>query len=84
MKIRVLGSGCAKCKSLYNLVVKALIELDIAADLAKIEDIKEIVSYKVLGTPALVINDQVMFYGKVPSFEEIKSTLLAEKNKKDK
>lgn len=81
MKIRVLGSGCAKCKLLYNLIIKALIELDITADLAKIENIKEIVSYKVLGTPALVIDDQVKFYGKVPSLEEIKSILLAVKEK---
>lgn len=80
MKIRVLGSGCANCKKLYNLTVKALIELDIPADLGKIEDIKEIMSYKVLGTPALVINDQVKFYGRVPSLDEIKKMISEEKS----
>lgn len=79
MKIRVLGTGCPKCKTLYNTVVKALIELDIAADLGKIEDIKEIMTYKVMSTPGLVINDKVMFTGKVPSLEEIKNFILQEK-----
>ena len=78
MKIRVLGSGCPNCKALYNTVVKALIELDIIADLDKIENIKEIMSYKVLGTPALVINDKVMFYGRVPSMNDIKKMILEE------
>ncbi len=76
MKIRVLGTGCPKCKTLYNTVVKALIELDIPADLGKIEDIKEIMTYKIMSTPGLVINDQVKFSGRLPSLDEIKKAIL--------
>ena len=80
MKIRVLGAGCTKCKTLFSTVQKALVELDLAADLDKIENIQEIMQYNVLGMPALVINDKVKFYGKIPSVDEIKKLLLAEKD----
>ena len=80
MKIRVLGTGCPKCKTLFNSVQNALIELDLTADLGKIEDIREIMKFNVMGTPALVINEKVKFYGKVPSIEEIKRILLEEKD----
>jgi protein-disulfide isomerase len=58
--------------------MQALAELDIAADLQKVEDLKEIMSYKVLGTPGLVINDNVKLYGKVPSLQEIKRLIQEE------
>ena len=79
MKIRILGTGCPNCKKLFNLTMEALIDLDIAADLDKIEDIKEIMSYKILGTPGLVINDKVKVYGKVPSMDDLKKMILEEK-----
>jgi small redox-active disulfide protein 2 len=79
MKIRILGSGCANCKKLYNLTVKALIDLDIVAELGKIEDIKEIMTYKIMATPALVINDSVKISGRVPTLEEIKKLITKEK-----
>ena len=79
MKIRILGSGCPNCKKLFNQTMQALVELDIAADLQKIEDIKEIMSYKILGTPGLVINDKVKVYGKVPPMDELKRLILEEK-----
>ena len=79
MKIRILGSGCTNCKKLYNLTVKALIDLDIVADLGKIEDIKEIMTYKIMTTPALVINDSVKISGRVPTLEEIKKLITEEK-----
>jgi len=80
MKIRVLGSGCPKCKTLFGLVQKALIELDIAADLGKIEDIREIMEFNVMSTPALVIDEKVKFSGKVPPLEEIKKIILEVKD----
>jgi small redox-active disulfide protein 2 len=79
MKIRILGTGCPNCKKLYNLTMQALVELDLAADMGKIEDIKEIMTYKILGTPGLVINDKVKVYGRVPSLDEIKKMILEEK-----
>ena len=81
MKIRILGTGCPNCKKLFNLTMEALIELGLDADLGKIEDIKEIISYKILGTPGLVINDKVKIYGKVPSMDDLKKLILEEKDK---
>ena len=82
MKIRILGTGCPKCKLLFKTVVKPLIELDIPADLGKIEDIKEIMTYKIMSTPGLVINDKVIFSGRVPSLDEIKKVIMEENKEK--
>ncbi len=71
MKIEVLGTGCAKCKQLEKDVINALAELDIAADVSKVEDIKKIMSYKVMSTPALVIDGQVKIAGRLPRKEEL-------------
>ncbi len=71
MKIEVLGSGCAKCKQLEKDVYNALAELNIAADVSKVEDIKQIMKYKVMTTPALVINGQVKLSGRLPRKDEL-------------
>ncbi len=71
MKIEVLGSGCAKCKQLEKDVYKALSELDIAAEVAKVQDIQKIMAYKVMTTPALVIDGQVKIAGRLPRKEEL-------------
>jgi len=75
MEIKVLGPGCPRCKTLEKSVYKALAELDIAADVSKVEDIVEIMNYGVMATPALVINGKVVMKGRVPSVEEIKSLI---------
>ncbi len=75
MKVEVLGSGCAKCKQLEKDVYSALAELDIAADVSKVEDIKSIMSYKIMSTPALVIDGQVKIAGRLPRKEELHSYL---------
>ncbi|MDH7479321.1 MAG: thioredoxin family protein, partial [Syntrophomonadaceae bacterium] len=59
MEIKVLGMGCARCDQLVRDVFNSLAELDVAADVEKVEDIQKIMSYKVLATPALVINGRV-------------------------
>jgi len=71
MKIEVLGSGCSKCKLLYESVQKALLQKGITAEIVKVEDIPSIMKYGVLSTPALVIDGQVKFSGKVASVGEI-------------
>ena len=71
MKIEVLGSGCARCNRLEKDVINALAELDIAADVAKVKDISKIMAYKVMSTPALVIDGQVKIAGRVPSKKEL-------------
>jgi small redox-active disulfide protein 2 len=75
MKIEVLGTGCAKCKTLYENTKQALAESGQQAEVVKIEDIPAIMKYGVMSTPALVIDGQVKFSGKVASVAEIKGML---------
>ena len=75
MKIEVLGTGCAKCKTLYENAKKALEESGKSAEVAKVEDIPSIMKYGVMSTPALVIDGQVKFSGKVASVAEITGML---------
>ncbi len=72
MKIKVLGPGCKNCKTLENEVRNALAELDITADVEKIEDMNKIVEHDILMTPGLIINDKVKSSGKVPKRDDIK------------
>ncbi len=71
MKIEVLGTGCAKCKQLEKDVYNALAELDVAADVTKVQDIQKIMSYKIMSTPALVIDGKVKIAGRLPRKEEL-------------
>jgi len=75
MEIEVLGTGCAKCKTLYENTKKALEESGQSAEVIKVEDIPSIMKYGVMSTPALVIDGQVKFSGKVASVAEIKGML---------
>ncbi len=75
MVIKVLGSGCANCKKLEANVKEAIGQLGIEAAIEKVQDIKDILDYGVMRTPALVIDEQVKVMGKVPSVEEIKTIL---------
>ncbi|HSN50739.1 MAG TPA: thioredoxin family protein [Bacteroidales bacterium] len=76
MDIKVLGPGCTKCKTLEKSVLNALAELDLAADVEKIDDIQKIIAYGVMSTPALVINGKVVLRGSVPSVKELKEIIL--------
>ncbi len=75
LKIRVLGPGCARCDKLERELMVVLAEMNLAADLEHVRDIKEIGRYGVMGTPALVINGKVMCVGTVPTKEKIKEWL---------
>lgn len=75
MEIKVLGTGCSKCKSLEKQTMLAVEELGIKADVTKVEDIMEIMQFGVMTTPALVVNGKVVVKGKVPSVSEIKEIL---------
>jgi small redox-active disulfide protein 2 len=72
MKIEVLGMGCSNCNKLYQNVVEAVKLSGKEIEVAKVEDIKKMMSYGVLSTPALVIDGVVKVTGKVPKVEEIK------------
>ena len=71
MKIEILGTGCAKCKTLFENVKKAVAESGQNAEVVKVEEIRKIMAYGVMSTPALVIDGQVKFSGKVVSVAEI-------------
>lgn len=71
MNIKVLGTGCSKCKKLYANVEAALRESQIEATLEKVEDLNKIIDYGVMMTPALVIDEKVKSVGKVHNPKEI-------------
>ena len=75
MKIEILGMGCPKCKMLYENAKKAVSEKNIQAEVLKVEDMDKITEYRVMMTPALVIDGTVKTTGKIPSAEEIKKWL---------
>ncbi len=71
MEIKVLGTGCPKCKTLEKMVRDVVDKNAIKATVTKVEDIMEIMKYKVMTTPALVIDEKVVMKGKVPSDAEL-------------
>lgn len=73
--IKVLGTGCSKCKSTVANVNEAIKQSGIEAEVIKIEDIKEIMKYNVMSTPAVVIDEEVKTKGKIPTVEELKMLL---------
>lgn len=71
MNIKVLGSGCTNCKKTFNNVEKALELLKMEASIQKVEDFKDIMAYGVMRTPAIVIDEKVVSFGRVNTPEEI-------------
>ena len=69
--IKILGPGCANCKRLYGEAERAIAQLAAPATLTKVEDIKDIMAYKILATPALVVNGEVKSAGRIPNAAEI-------------
>jgi small redox-active disulfide protein 2 len=76
MKIKVLGTGCAKCKLLYAEAQKAVAASGVGAELEKVEKIDEIMKYGVMMTPALVVDEQVKASGRIPPAPEIVSWIM--------
>jgi small redox-active disulfide protein 2 len=75
MKIEILGSGCAKCKSVEKLVRIIVEELGIQADIVKVEDLQEIVNRGIMMTPAVFIDGEAKIVGRVPTADELKKLL---------
>ena len=80
MIIKILGTGCPKCKTLEKSTNDALRELGIEAEVTKEEDILKIMSYGVMRTPGLVINEKVVASGKLLSVNEIKNLITENKS----
>lgn len=75
MQIHILGTGCAKCAKLQELTAQAVAELGLEGEIKKVTDLKSIMLFGVMTTPALVVDGKVKATGKVPSLEEIKAML---------
>ncbi len=75
MEIKVLGTGCAKCKALEKATREAVEQTGVSAMVTKVEDIVEIMKYNVMTTPALVVDGEIVVKGKVPSVDEISKFL---------
>jgi len=75
MEIKILGTGCANCRTLEKLTREVVEQNGIAATVTKVEDILEIIKFPVLSMPALVVDGKVVVSGRVPSAEEIKKML---------
>ena len=69
--IKVLGQGCSNCRTLTQRVMEVMNELNLAADLEHVTDIKEIARYRVMGSPALIINGKLLSVGTVPGKKQL-------------
>jgi small redox-active disulfide protein 2 len=76
MKLQILGTGCTKCNALAQATQQAAQTLGVPYELEKVTDLKQIMSFGVMVTPALVVNGKVKVSGKVPSVDELKKLLV--------
>jgi small redox-active disulfide protein 2 len=75
MEIKILGTGCSKCRTLEEVTRKVVKDNGIDATISKVEDIVEIMKFNILSTPALVVDGKVVAKGRIPSVDEIKQFL---------
>ena len=75
-KVQILGTGCPKCKKLFETVQKVVTDASIEAEVSKVEDINEILTFGVMMTPALVVDGEVKAVGRVPRPEEIREMIV--------
>lgn len=75
MEIKVLGAGCAKCRTTYEMIEKVVKENNLDVTLIKVEDIMELLNYNIMSTPAVVVDGEVKIKGHVPTENEVKKML---------
>ncbi len=75
MEIKILGTGCAKCKALEKATNEAVAKTGVNATVIKVEDIVEIMQFGVMTTPALVVDGEIAVKGRVPSIDELSKIL---------
>jgi small redox-active disulfide protein 2 len=73
--IKILGTGCSKCKQTEAVVRDVLARTGIEATIEKVEDLQAIMAYNVMTTPTIVIDDNIVFKGRVPTESEMQSLL---------
>jgi small redox-active disulfide protein 2 len=71
LTIKVLGSGCANCKRVEQIVRKIITDMSLEAEVVKVTDYNDITAYNILSTPGLVINEKVVSYGSIPTPAEV-------------
>jgi small redox-active disulfide protein 2 len=84
MNIKILGTGCAKCHSLEKTVKEVVSNLKLDAQVEAVNDMKEILTYNILTTPGLVINEKVVLSGHVPNKREVERILMNAQSSEDK
>lgn len=75
MEVKVLGPGCAKCKTTFQVIEKVIKENNLYVKLTKVDDIMEMMSYNIMTTPAVVVDGEVKMKGQVPSESDVKRLL---------
>ena len=75
MEVKVLGPGCAKCKSAFQVVEKVVKENNVDATVTKVGDIVEMMMYNIMSTPAVVVDGVVKIKGHGPTADEVKEAL---------
>lgn len=75
MEVKVLGPGCAKCKTTFQVIEKVIKENNLDVKLTKVDDIMEMMSYNIMTTPAVVVDGEVKMKGQVPSESDVKRPL---------
>ena len=75
LTIKVLGSGCANCKRVEQIVHKVVEEMALQAEIIKVTEYPEIMKYNVMSTPGLVINEKIVSTGRIPTPAEVTSWL---------
>ena len=75
MEIKVLGPGCAKCKTTYNVIEKVIKENNLDVKLTKVDNIMEMMNYNIMTTPAVVVDEVVKLKGQVPTESDVKKLL---------
>jgi small redox-active disulfide protein 2 len=84
MKIKILGTGCAKCHQLEQTARQAVKELAIDATIEEVKDMKKIMEYPILTTPGLVVNEELVCSGRIPTKSEVTQFIINALDKEGK
>ena len=83
MKIKILGTGCAKCHQVEQITRQIVKELAIDATIEKVKDMKKIMRYPILTTPGLVVNEELVCSGRIPTNSEVTQFIINAMDKEE-